>query len=123
MTSKSTFRLLRPIVALALPALLFLWEQVQATRLGYEVSRTQAEVKRAHARLDYLRLELERLGAPESVASAARRRLGMAPPLPESVVVLGAARVAPPPPALAAAPKPRMPEAPPLLAARPAPER
>ena len=114
-----------PIVALALPALLFLWEQVQATRLGYEVSRTQAEVKRANARLDYLRLELERLGAPESVAAAARRRLGMAPPLPESVVVLGAARIAPPGPApsVLTAALAEAPEPPPLLAFRPAPER
>lgn len=119
MTTKRTLSL---IAALAAPSLLFLWEQTQATRLGYRVSKVQAEVKRANARLDYLRLELERLGAPESIADAARRRLGMAPPLPESVVVLGAARFAPPP-AVAAAPRPEPPQAPPLLAARPGPER
>ncbi|TBR17465.1 hypothetical protein EPO15_16820 [bacterium] len=119
----TTKRTLLTIVALASPLLLFLWEQVQATRLGYEVSKTQTEVKRAQARLDYLRLELERLGAPESVAAAARRRLGMSAPLPESVVVLGAARIAPPPPAAVAVAAPVEAEAPPLLAARPGPER
>lgn len=118
----TTKRTLLTILALASPLLLFLWEQVQATRLGYEVSRTQTEFKRAQARLDYLRLELERLGAPESVAAAARRRLGMSAPQPESIVVLGAARLAPAP-AVAAAPRLTPPSAPPLLASRPGPER
>lgn len=120
----TTKRTLLTIVALAVPPLLFLWEQVQATRLGYEVSRTQAEFKRAQARLDYLRLELERLGAPESVAEAARRRLGMAPPQPESVVVLGAVRLTPAPAVAKAASAERAaPATPPLLAARPGPAR
>ncbi len=118
----TTKRTLLTILALASPLLLFLWEQVQATRLGYEVSRTQTEFKRAQARLDYLRLEFERLGAPESVAAAARRRLGMSAPQPENIVVLGAVRVAPVT-AVAAAPKPVIPASPPLLAARPVPER
>ncbi len=98
-------RKLATIAGLAVPLFLFLWEQVQATRLGYEVNLTQTELRHARERVAYLRLELDRLDAPESVAAQARRRLGMAAPTPESVVVLGAPRL-PPPPALAAAPKP-----------------
>lgn len=105
------------LLALASPLFLFLWEQVQATRLGYRVSKTQTELRRSRERVAYLRLELESLNAPESVAAAARRRLQMAPPQPESVVVLGAPRLAPP--IIAAAPKPVPPDAPPLLAAAP----
>ena len=104
------------LVALASPLFVFLWEQVQATRLGYQVSQTQAELRRSRERAAYLRLELESLNAPESVAAAARRRLQMAPGLPESVVVLGARRLTP---VVAAAPKPS-PAAPlALLAAAP----
>lgn len=95
------------LVALALPVFLFLWEQVQATQIGYQVSLTQGELKRSRERVAYLRLELEKLNAPESVAAAARRRLQMGPPLPESVVVLGALRLAPIyPPSIAAAARP-----------------
>ena len=109
------------IAAVASPLFLFLWEQVQATRLGYEVNLTQTELRHARERVAYLRLELDRLDAPESVASAARRRLGMAAPTPESIVVLGAARLAPAP-AVAAAPKAPAMDAPRLLSRLPAPE-
>ncbi|MDE2291753.1 MAG: hypothetical protein KGL53_06690 [Elusimicrobia bacterium] len=91
---KTPLKTLVMIAALASPLFLFLWEQVQATRLGYAVSRTQVELRRSRERADYLRLELDRLQAPESVADAAQRRLGMAPPTPESVVVLGTSRPA-----------------------------
>ncbi|MBI3298527.1 MAG: hypothetical protein HYZ75_10210 [Elusimicrobia bacterium] len=98
--------ILLSLAALAAPAFLFLWEQVQATRLGYQVSAARTEVRRARERVAYLRLELERLNAPESVAEAARRRLRMGPPLPESVVVLGAPRLAPVPTAVPKRPAP-----------------
>lgn len=97
-------------------SLLFLWEQVQATRLGYQVSGARAELHRTRDRIAYLRSEFEALSAPESVAEAAARRLGMAAPLPESIVVLGAQRIAPPA-ALAKAPAPVKEEPRPLLAA------
>lgn len=112
MTTRSNLTL---VVGAAGLSLLFLWEQVQATRLGYQVSGARAELHRTRDRIAYLRSEFESLSGPESVAEAAARRLGMAAPLPESVVVLGAPRLAPAP-VLAKAPPPAKEEPRPLLA-------
>ncbi|MFC1679668.1 hypothetical protein ACFL2T_05610 [Elusimicrobiota bacterium] len=68
---------------------LFLWQQVQATRLGYEMSRAHSELRHRRDQVAYLRLQLDRLHSPERIAEAARRRLGMSPMNPESVVFLG----------------------------------
>ena len=67
----------------------FLWQQLQATRLGYEMGRARAEVRAQRERNAYLRMELARLSAPERVAREAQARLGMAPPVPEAIVFLG----------------------------------
>lgn len=69
-------------------AFLLVWEQVQATRLGYKVSRRRAQLRRRLDRTAYLRLELARVQAPARLAVEARRRLGMAPAGPESLVFL-----------------------------------
>ena len=68
---------------------LFVWEQVQATRLGYKVSRRRAELRQRQDRTAYLRIELARLRAPARLAEEAQRRLQMAPAEPESLVFLG----------------------------------
>lgn len=70
-------------------AFLFLTQQVQATRLGYELGSTRSEAKSRHDRVSYLRLEYDRLHAPERLARLAESRLGMRPPAPESLIVLG----------------------------------
>lgn len=77
-------------------AFLLLWQQVQATRTSYAVSRARSELKRHKERLAYLRMEFDRLAAPERLDALARRRLGMRPPTPESLVFLpaGPARTA-----------------------------
>ncbi|MBI5200416.1 MAG: cell division protein FtsL [Elusimicrobia bacterium] len=67
---------------------LFAWEQVQATRLGFELDGARRGVQEARSRHAYLRLELERRTAPAELASMARDRLGMLPPSPDAVVVL-----------------------------------
>ncbi|HVE12984.1 MAG TPA: septum formation initiator family protein [Elusimicrobiota bacterium] len=69
----------------------FLWQQLQATRVGYSVGKAQQELKSQRDRNAYLRMELERLSSPERLESYARERLGMAPPTPESLVFLGSA--------------------------------
>jgi len=69
-------------------AFLLIWEQVQATRLGYQVSRRRAQLRRRLDRTAYLRLELARIQAPARLAAEARRRLGMAQAGPESLVFL-----------------------------------
>ena len=67
---------------------LFVWEQVQATRLGYRVSRRRVELGRRRDRTAYLRLELARLRAPARLAEEAARLLDMAPAEPERLVFL-----------------------------------
>ncbi len=70
-------------------ALLFLWQQVQATRLGYEVSRTHIKLNKKRNRTAYWRMELELLHSPDLLATRARRRLGMSPANPERILFLG----------------------------------
>lgn len=76
---------------------LFVWQQVQATRLGFELDGARRAVQEAKARNAYLRLELERRTAPAELASLAREKLGMLPPHPESVVLLAQAAERPRP--------------------------
>ncbi|MBI4422703.1 MAG: cell division protein FtsL [Elusimicrobia bacterium] len=85
---------------------LFVWEQVQATRLGFELDRARRCVQEARGRTAHLRLELERRTAPAELASLARERLGMVPPSPDSLVILAQA-AARPLEAPAALPRPR----------------
>lgn len=75
--------------AIASLAFLFLTEQVQATRLGYELGSTRSELKTRKDRVAYLQLELDQLHTPERLAHLAKSRLGMRPPAPESLIVLG----------------------------------
>ena len=67
---------------------LFAWEQVQATRLGFELDGARRGVQEAGSRNAYLRLELERRTAPAELALSARDRLGMLPPSPDAIVML-----------------------------------
>ena len=69
---------------------LLVWEQVQSVRLGYEVETLRARAQGQDQKNAYLRLELERLRSPQSVAAAARERLRMGPPTPESVITMDA---------------------------------
>ncbi|MBI4346782.1 MAG: hypothetical protein HY553_07990 [Elusimicrobia bacterium] len=97
---------------------LFVWQQVQATRLGFELDGARRSVQETRARCAYLRLELERRTAPAELALSAREKLGMLPPSPDSVVMLehAAARptAAPEPVLVARAPRGPSPGGPPL---------
>lgn len=70
--------------------LLLVWEQVQATRLGYRVEEARGAVQAQENQNAYLRLELQRWKSPARLSEAARRRLGMQPALPSSIVLLPA---------------------------------
>ncbi len=74
---------------------LLVWEQIQSVRLGYEVETLRSRAQTQEQKNAYLRLELERLRSPQSIAQAARERLKMAPPSPEAVVSLEAVAKAP----------------------------
>jgi hypothetical protein len=75
--------------------LLLVWEQVTATRLGYRVEQARAAVQRQEHQNAYLRQALQRWKAPGHLSEAARRRLGMVPASPDSVVLLPAASLPP----------------------------
>ena len=68
------------------------WEQIQSVRLGYDVETLRARAQTQEQKNAYLRIELERLRAPQAIAAAARERLKMGPPSPEAVITLGAER-------------------------------
>ncbi|MBI5243829.1 MAG: hypothetical protein HY922_09150 [Elusimicrobia bacterium] len=77
------------LAACACLTFIFLWEQVQATRLGYEVGRSQKLLQRQAQMNAYLRMELARLSAPDRLAREAQSRLKMIPPDPQSQIFLG----------------------------------
>lgn len=82
-----------PSVAVLGSVFLFLWQQVQATRLGYVVGQTRAALHQQQEHNAYLRLELAHLQAPERIAKDAHGRLGMSAPNPESLVFLGERKI------------------------------
>ena len=78
-------------LGLSVIAFLFLWQQLQATRLGYEVESARSQLRQQRDRNAYLRLELARLHSPDRIAKEARERLHMAPANPECLIFLGSA--------------------------------
>ena len=70
--------------------LLFVWEQVRATQLGYRVEAARAILEAQEHKNAYLRLELERWKSPGHLQESARKRLGMQPASPSTIVLLPA---------------------------------
>lgn len=67
---------------------LFVWEQLQAVRLGYRLERARVQIQAQEEKNAFLRFELERLHSPQWLARAARQRLKMSPPSPDALIVL-----------------------------------
>ena len=63
-------------------------EQVEATKLGFQLDDARRLLDKTRERGDYLRFELERRTTPTELATLARERLGMVPPSPDAVVEL-----------------------------------
>jgi cell division protein FtsL len=78
---------LRVVAGLCL-VLLFVWEQVQATRLGYRVEQARSSIQTQENRNAYLRVELQQFKSPARLMEQAKSRLGMEPATPASVVLL-----------------------------------
>lgn len=64
------------------------WEHVQATKIGYQVERARADIRRRRSQLTSELVELESRLTPAQLAAAAKGRLGMVPPAPESIRIL-----------------------------------
>ncbi|MBI3549912.1 MAG: cell division protein FtsL [Elusimicrobia bacterium] len=107
---------------------LFVWQQIQSVRLGYEVEKARTSIEDQKRRNAYLKLEIERQMAPAEISRLARERLKMSAPAPGAIVVLDTGRTqdaaAASPARLARWPKAALRTTRNwLLAARPRPER
>ncbi|MFH1618658.1 MAG: hypothetical protein ABIG11_02015 [bacterium] len=75
-------------IALCALFLLFAWENIQATRLGYSVEKARMELQAVRNRNVYLQHRLLSAISPGRVALAARKNLGMVAPEPDQIVKL-----------------------------------
>ncbi|MBI4051574.1 MAG: hypothetical protein HY400_03620 [Elusimicrobia bacterium] len=77
------------VLVASLLVFLFVWQHVQATRLGYEVQDVRKNIQWQKSKNAYTRLQLQRLVSPARIAQEASRRLGMSAPGPTQIVLLG----------------------------------
>lgn len=89
--SQRTFR----IVLASLAVLALAWQQIEATRLGYQVETARRRVHTIQGRLGTLQMDLQTSLSPAQLAYQARTRLGMQPASPESLRLLGGSSLAP----------------------------
>jgi len=88
-------------VAILLPLLLYLWGHVAFMETARRVAGLRAQQIQLERLLREVRLERATLESLDRIATHASASLGMAPPAPESVLLVGpdgrAAELAPPP--------------------------
>ncbi|HAM36014.1 MAG TPA: hypothetical protein DEB40_11165 [Elusimicrobia bacterium] len=77
------------MAAAALLLLGLVCQQIQATRLGYQVEKARHRIQNLRCANATLQMELETLLSPAHVCAQARERLGMTLANPESMRVLG----------------------------------
>jgi hypothetical protein len=83
--SQRTFR----IVVVSVGVLALAWQQIEATRLGYQVERSRAQLHALQGRLGTLQMDLQTSLSPAQLALQARTKLGMQPASPECLRLLG----------------------------------
>lgn len=76
------------LLVISFYVLALVWERIEVTRTGYEVTRQQREIVRKTARNQHLKFELEELKSPSRLQTLACSRLSMVPPDPRNVVML-----------------------------------
>ena len=64
------------------------WENVKATRLGYEIGRIEEELDYQESVNQHLRLDIEKLKSPFRLSALARERLKMSVTEPDMIVLL-----------------------------------
>lgn len=84
--SQRTFR----IVLASVGVLALAWQQIEATRLGYQVERSRAHLHALQGELGEVQMDLQTSISPAQLAYQARTKLGMQPANPESLRLLGA---------------------------------
>ena len=75
-------------IALLLPLLLYVWQQVTFVETAYQVEALQREREELQGLLRKARMERASLEAPHRIERLARARLGLVQPHPEEVVVI-----------------------------------
>lgn len=70
--------------------LLFVWERVDIVRVGYRIEQLKTQKIALQREQDELRVKVSALTAPDRIARAATEKLGMVPPQPGQVVMVGA---------------------------------
>ncbi|MBI5210871.1 MAG: hypothetical protein HY927_12950 [Elusimicrobia bacterium] len=78
----------RLMVAAAASGTFLVWQQVQATRYGYEVEKARLEVRRLRETILYDDLRWQKAVAPAQLAHHARTSLGMQPVSLDSIRIL-----------------------------------
>ena len=76
-------------LVVTLAALWFLWQRYQFVRLGYEVSRLQRAKAALVEIIEPLEVEAGYLSRLERIDALARGQLGMRPPRPSQIIILG----------------------------------
>lgn len=66
------------------------WSHTRVLTSGYDLARAESEHRRLVGEREKLRIEVATLRAPGRLEAFARTKLGMAPPAPGAVVVVGA---------------------------------
>jgi cell division protein FtsL len=80
------------IALLAAVGVVHVTSRVLVVKVGYELSKLDAEATALTRDNDRLKLELATLKSPAKLESVARTQLGMAPPSPSSIIHVGKAK-------------------------------
>jgi len=76
-------------VVLTFGALFYLWQRYQFIRLGFEVAELRARKAALEERIEPLVVEAEYLSRLERIERIARESLGLRPPAPSQVLLMG----------------------------------
>ena len=87
MAKKKRIRYLQIILMISAVLFVFVWENIQATKLGYRIENTRQEIKEFTNANKYLSKEIQTALSPENLQKKALM-LGMIYPEPASVIIL-----------------------------------
>ena len=87
MAKKKRIRYAQIILMISAVLFVFVWENIQATKLGYRIEQTRQEIKSITNANKYLSKDIQTALSPEKLQEKALM-LGMVYPEPEQIVIL-----------------------------------
>ncbi|MCK4936806.1 MAG: hypothetical protein KAR84_08120 [Elusimicrobiales bacterium] len=87
MAKKKRIRYAQIILMISAVLFVFVWENIQATKLGYRIEQTRQEIKSITNANKYLSKDIQIALSPEKLQEKALM-LGMIYPEPEQIVIL-----------------------------------